>query len=320
MTASGAAPPLDRFRHEALLYAGESEFVDAIGDFVADGVAAGEPVLVIVGAHKVDRLRSVLGRDADAVRFVDMAEVGTNPARIIPAWRELVAEGSASDAPFRGVGEPIWAGRPHAELIECQRHESLLNVAFDGAPAWWLLCPYDTEALDPSVIDEARRAHPLVTEEGCTHPSALWAGIEAWPERLDEPLPPPPCDAGAVTFDAAGLESVRQHIASEACRLGLEPERIGDLVVAVNEVVSNSVRHGGGGGTLQLWRDDHTMVCEVRDRGHIADPLVGRHPPSRGLEGGRGLWLVNQLCDLVQVRNAGGCVVRLHVRGAARAV
>jgi anti-sigma regulatory factor (Ser/Thr protein kinase) len=316
--AAPATPPLDRFRHEALLYAGESEFVDAVGDFVADAVAAGEAVLVVVGAHKIDRLRSVLGRDADAVRFVDMTDVGANPARIIPAWREFVAERSASGAPFRGIGEPIWAGRSHAELLECQRHESLLNLAFAGAPAWWLVCPYDTEALDPSVIDEARRSHPFVAEDGCAHASAQFAGLEAWPDRLDEPLPEPPPDAEALTFDAADLEAVRHHVAREARRLGLEPARAEDLVVALNEVVSNSVRHGGGGGTLLLWRDDHAVVGEVRDRGHIADPLAGRHHPSRALEGGRGLWLVNQLCDLVQVRNTGGTVVRLHVRGTRR--
>jgi anti-sigma regulatory factor (Ser/Thr protein kinase) len=319
MTAS-PAPPLDRFRHEAFLYAGESEFVDAVGDFVADGVAAGEAVLVVVGGHKIDRLRSVLGRDADAVGFVDMVDVGVNPARIIPEWREFVAERNGSDAPFRGVGEPIWAGRSHAETVECQRHESLLNLAFAGAPAWWLLCPYDTEALDPSLIDEARRSHPYVAEDGCTHESAQFAGLEAWPDRLDEPLPPPPPDADTLTFDAAGLESVRHHVARAARRLGLGTGRTEDLVVAVNEVASNSVRHGGGGGTLVLWRDDHEVVCEVRDRGHIADPLVGRHRPLRAREGGRGLWLVNQLCDLVQVRNTGGSVVRLHVRGTTRPI
>jgi hypothetical protein len=162
---AGAAWAHDGFRHEALLYAGEDEFVDATAGFVADGVAADEPVLVVVGAAKVERLRAALGRDADRVQFADMADVGTNPARIIPAWRDFVGDRGHS-GPMRGVGEPIWAGRSSAELIECQRHESLLNLAFSGAPAWWLLCPYDTEALDPSVIDEARRSHPIVSEEG----------------------------------------------------------------------------------------------------------------------------------------------------------
>ena len=84
---------------------------------------------------------------------------------------------------------------------------------------------------------------------------------------------------------------------------------------SVHEVVSNSIRHGGGAGTLHLWRDDDALVCEVRDGGRIDDPLVGRERPEFGRAGGRGLWLANQLCDLVQVRSfSDGSVVRLHVR------
>ena len=58
-------------------------------------------------------------------------------------------------------------------------------------------------------------------------------------------------------------------------------------------------------------------MCEVRDTGLIAEPLVGRHRPEDGTVGGHGLWLVNQLCDLVQVRSSPtGSVVRVHMRRA----
>jgi hypothetical protein len=53
--------------------------------------------------------------------------------------------------------------------------------------------------------------------------------------------------------------------------------------------------------------------CEVRDAGRLDAPLAGRLPPT-GDSGGWGLWLANQLCDLVQLRSypAGGAV-RLHM-------
>jgi hypothetical protein len=38
-----------------------------------------------------------------------------------------------------------------------------------------------------------------------------------------------------------------------------------------------------------------------RDGGHIADPLAGRHQLSEDDLSGRGLWIVNQLCDLVEL-------------------
>ena len=81
----------------------------------------------------------------------------------------------------------------------------------------------------------------------------------------------------------------------------------------MTEVATNSIRHGSGGGTLRLWRQEDALVCEVTDPGHITDPLVGRRTPSPATQGGRGLWLANQLCDLIQVRSTpAGTTIRLH--------
>ncbi len=129
-------------------------------------MTAEEPILVAVANARIKSLKGALGEEAKHVHFADMHVLGSNPARIIPAWRRFLAEHSPDERPVRGIGEPIWAGRSDAELTECQRHESLLNVAFDGGQAWKLLCPYDLEALDDQVIDEARRSHPFVAHEG----------------------------------------------------------------------------------------------------------------------------------------------------------
>jgi Histidine kinase-like ATPase domain len=60
-------------------------------------------------------------------------------------------------------------------------------------------------------------------------------------------------------------------------------------------------------------------ICEVRDRGYLDQPLAGRESPARDAEGGRGLWLANQFCDLVQIRSSeAGTVVRLHKSRRAR--
>ena len=66
---------------------------------------------------------------------------------------------------LRGIGEPIWADRSPDELVECQRHEALLNLAFADAGDFWLLCPYDVDALDPDVIAEAHHSHPAVVAD-----------------------------------------------------------------------------------------------------------------------------------------------------------
>src|SRR5918912_1653548 len=179
------------FDHEALLYAGIDEFVDRTAAFVTAGVEAAEPVMVMVGAAKIEHLRSALGDAARKVRFVDMEETGRNPARIIPAWREFAAEHAAPGRALRGVGEPIWAERSDVELVECQTHESLLNVAFADADGFRLLCPYDMTALSQAVIEEARRSHPIVSDGDVRWGSANYSADECALAGLDKPLPEP---------------------------------------------------------------------------------------------------------------------------------
>jgi anti-sigma regulatory factor (Ser/Thr protein kinase) len=95
---------------------------------------------------------------------------------------------------------------------------------------------------------------------------------------------------------------------------GLDEARTDDFVLAAHEVASNSVRHAGGSGTVRIWHDDHAVVCDVADTGRIHEPLLGRQRPIDDRVGGRGVWMANQLCDLVQIRTfADGNVVRLHM-------
>jgi hypothetical protein len=111
-----------RFAHDAVFYSGIDDFLAQALPFIADGVDAGEPILVLVSAEKIARLRAELNGRADRVRFADIANVGSNPARIIPAWRAFVSEQRAVGRPLRGIGEPIWAARSRSSLDECERH------------------------------------------------------------------------------------------------------------------------------------------------------------------------------------------------------
>jgi anti-sigma regulatory factor (Ser/Thr protein kinase) len=302
------------FRHVALMYAGERAFVDAISAFIRDGVSAGEPALVVVSARKIELLRSELGDAADRVCFADMLEVGQNPAAIISAWDDFVRDRFAEGQRVRGVGEPIWAGRTPDELEECHHHEALLNLAFADAPGFWLVCPYDTESLDPEVIEHASRTHPFVSEDGVERPSPVYSG-DLCGQAFDGELEPAPDDAYEVAFDEDSLAAMRAFVGELAEDAGIDATRRDDLLLAVNELATNSIRHGGGDGVLRAWTEHRALVCEVCDTGHIAEPLTGRlRPPAGGLSG-YGLWLVNQVCDLVQVRaNSTGNVVRMRVR------
>jgi anti-sigma regulatory factor (Ser/Thr protein kinase) len=306
----------DTFCHEALFHDGDAEFLDGAVPFVRDGLADDEIVLVIVTEPKVRLLRRALGTDADRIHLGNMTEVGRNPTRIISAWGALVAEHGGGGRPVRGIGEPVWPGRSHDELVECGHHESLLNLAFADAAGFWLLCPYDTGALDPTVLDEARRNHPTLLQGAVRHESAAYRGLAAVAgNALDGPLPEPPVPPTEIAIGPDGLAAVRGFAADHAVARGFDRQRVQDVVLAVSELATNTVVHGGGHGTLRLWRDGDALVIEVRDLGVIGEPLVGRRRPTPGQLGGRGLWLVNEVCDLVQLRSSlEGTIVRVHLR------
>ena len=307
----------DGFRHEALLYAGEDGFLEGTLPWLRDAVAAGEPTLVVVSAARIARLREELGAEGEGMTFADMAQVGVNPARIIPAWREFVDAHAGQGRRLRGIGEPIWADRSADELVECQRHEALLNLAFAGAEDFWLLCPYDVDALDPDVVRKAHASHPAVVAGDETRRSDTYEDLGAVAAPFAEPLAGPPPGADTLPFAASTLASVRRLVDVRAREAGLSAMATSDLVLAVNEVATNSVRHAGGHGTLRAWQERGALICEVSDGGRLDDPLAGRRRPDFTEPGGQGLWITNQVCDLVQLRSSSdGSAVRIHMRTA----
>jgi anti-sigma regulatory factor (Ser/Thr protein kinase) len=166
------------------------------------------------------------------------------------------------------------------------------------------------------VIEEAERSHPWVSRpDGWRDKGRRCLELDAMAEPFDAPLPNAPLGAEMLTFGLTDIASARNLVAALARAAGLPTARVDDLVLAAHELVCNSVRHGGGVGTIRVWHDGHAVVCEVEDNGHIGHPLVGRQLPADDNVGGRGLWMANQLCDLVQIRTfSDGSVVRLHMR------
>ncbi|HEX6456411.1 MAG TPA: MEDS domain-containing protein, partial [Solirubrobacterales bacterium] len=201
--------------------------------------------------------------------------------------------------PVRGIGEPVWAARSPAALEECHRHEALLNLAFAEDPDFQLLCPYDAGSLPSHVLERIVLSHRHPDQTGGSHER-----VES-DHRFDAfagQLPPPAVTPDTLDFGLAE-------------RAGLDATAVADLITATSELAANSIMHGGGSGTLRLWQDGATLLVEVEDRGLIEEPLVGRLRPDITQEGGRGLWLANQLCDLVQIRSGvQGTVVRLHMQ------
>jgi anti-sigma regulatory factor (Ser/Thr protein kinase) len=106
-----------------------------------------------------------------------------------------------------------------------------------------------------------------------------------------------------ASFDAGRVGAVRRSVGSALHAAGLGGERADDFLTAVNEVMTNAVRHGGGTGEIRLWRDG-ALVCEVRDDGDgfDADAYTSRseRPPITPT-GGLGLWVASRMSDAMSV-------------------
>jgi anti-sigma regulatory factor (Ser/Thr protein kinase) len=297
-----------RFWHEALIYSDSDQFLAATVPFLAAALETGEAALVAVSERNTELLRGELGADAEEVEFVAMEELGRNPARIIPFWRDFLE--AQEGRPARGIGEPLWPGRGAAEIDECGRHESLLDLAFSSGAGWSLLCPYDGAALADEVLDGVSHSHRTIARDSVRQASnGYLTGLDCHAGEL----PRHPVDADVLAYDRRRLAAVRRHVERVAKRAGIASRERADLVAAASELAANSVAHGGGAGTLRTWREHDFLLIEFEDRGRIDEPLVGRLRPTLTQEGGRGLWLVNQLCDLVQIRSGElGTTVRLQ--------
>jgi serine/threonine-protein kinase RsbW len=104
----------------------------------------------------------------------------------------------------------------------------------------------------------------------------------------------------AVAFDFDSLVQVRHTIERACAAAGLVDHALYWFVVAINEITTNAVRHGGGRGWLRLWRADNRLRCRVTDRGPGIPPdQHGEVRPAPMTLGGRGLWLARQGCEKV---------------------
>jgi anti-sigma regulatory factor (Ser/Thr protein kinase) len=298
----------DPFRHEALPYGGHGEFVPSCAGVVEAGLADDRRVIMLAREESLAGVRDALGPAAEEVTFVPTDDHGRNPARITTMLDSFQAAGEGR----RGLGINEWSGasRSPAARAETRLAESLLNVV--ALQAWPLdvVCLYDSDSLAADEFDEVRRSHPFLRGEEANAAyepdlaSALFAG----------PLIDRPDGVDPIDFGADDLADLRAHVREFARGCDIAPDRVDDFVLAANEIVTNSVRHGGGQGRLALWAAEPSVICEVTDNGHLAEPLAGRLAPPPRADSGRGLWLANNLCDLVQIRSSqAGTVVRLYI-------
>lgn len=304
MSPGGDNHPAPGFVHEALIYSSEQEFLGAALPFLEAGLGAGEPILVAVQERNVEALSRRLPPDSDRLELWTAEEWYENPSRSRAKFAAWVA-GHRNGHRVRLLGEPPWPLASEARIREWARHESVLNVEFADLPLTFA-CPYDARALPESVIEHARSTHPEIRGPGGVAASEHYADPRAYCRRLNGEGRAHK-GAPAVETEIAGLAAVRRLVEGEARRAGLAGKRIEDLVLAVDEIATNALRHGAAPAAIRIWRQPEEVVFEVRDGGGgVADPLAGQLRPELARGRGWGIWIARMLADAVEIRTGAG--------------
>lgn len=288
--------------HSAFCYRSDAEYVAGVVPFIEAGLAAGEAVTVAVPTDRLALLTASLGSAANRPLMLDMTEAGRNPGRILPGIMFASAD-AHPDRTVRIVGETVWPGRSAAERAACVVHEALLNRAFTGRQVM-ALCPYDGLGLDSKDLVEVATTHPELIDAQHTRRSDRFAPDEIL-AAYNVPLSPPD-NADTYIVDTPNMAGLRSAAGKFAGQHELGEDRTAELVLALTELASNSIEHAHDSATVLFGITGNRIVCQVRDKGHITDPLAGRRlAPPQQLRG-RGLLLVNEVADLVRIHTIPG--------------
>jgi anti-sigma regulatory factor (Ser/Thr protein kinase) len=286
------------FVHRAFLYCTEQDYLDCLLPFISDAVQSDQAVLVAVPPPNLAVLARGLGSLVASVAMIDMTQAGRNPSRILGEVLSKFVD-KHRDGPVQMIGESMWPSRSEVEYPACVQHEALLNRAFAGADIT-VVCPYHVSQLDPDVIADARRTHPVLWQNGVLeHDNAAYAPEETL-ARYNRPLSSDPAAVRYTARRLADLAGARAFAGAYAQWFGLSADKSADLQLIASELTTASLTHAGGSCRLALWRHGEHVICEARDDGCLDDPLAGRRPYGSDSDRGHGLYVVNAVADLVR--------------------
>ena len=301
-----------RLVHEAFVYSSQKEFLAGTLPFLEEGIERGEPILAAPTHANARLLRDRLGERAALVDWVQNSESHRTVERLGIFLRYIDRQLDGGATRIRLLGEPCWPENGGPGVAEWKRYESFLNVALAPHPVW-LVCPYDGTRLEPDIVEDCVRTHPIVGYGDGRAPSAEYVEPADFSHRLDQlPLPRPPADAAEGYFSSAS--AARRFVAEQGREAGLADDELRDAELAASEVATNVFKHAADVARVRTWVSENAFVCDIDDTGRgIHDPFPGYAVPEPTAQKGRGLLMARRLADVVQVRTTPtGAVVRLH--------
>jgi anti-sigma regulatory factor (Ser/Thr protein kinase) len=325
--------------HDALIHASDDEFVEVSAQFLHEGAARGEALLVACSDERATLLLQALD-DPDSVTVAGNSATYLSPFAALESYvvatRRAVADGATG---LRVVGELPPASQDHPHTWPgWARYEALVNHVLTALP-FHSLCCYDARQTDPSLLWMAMQTHSHTWDGGVRHANPNYVDPAEYLRRRSDP-PVLPIEEAPPLLEVTGIDDPVEARTARA-RLGdllvlhdtallehatdlspADPSHVeaSEYLLGIDEVLANALTHGAPPVTLRVWGDHDRVVTTVTDSGDgFHDAYAGYSPASADPFDGAperprlGLWLARQMCDELSFRHdLEGFTVRLR--------
>ncbi len=280
--------PAGVMRHNAFIYSSASEYVSFALAFAREGLEAGDAVILANTRPRLATMREALGEDASRVTLLDVNQIYTRPTRAIAAYFGALSQHLSVASSVRAIGE-IQLGPPE-DWRRWMAYEAASNLSYCHLPAW-VVCTYDTDVLPDPILESVWRTHTAVWSEN-------WQASPSFedPRELVRELTPAAEPLGGlVTLPwTDDVEHLREMVGRALAAANTPAERALEMLLAVTEIATNAMIHGGGIAAVRTCQVAGRFVCEVVDYGAgFDDPAAGYIVPRESI--GTGLWVARQL-------------------------
>jgi anti-sigma regulatory factor (Ser/Thr protein kinase) len=286
--------------------------------FAQEGIAAGEPTLLLVRPETATAVLNRIGRSSHLTTLPALGQPG-RAASDLRATDALLTEYTASGTRVRILNQE--PSVPQACWHDWRRLEAGVNIAFDRYHAW-AACVYDRRLLSAEMVHDLNATHPWLGQ-GRTHRrnDRYQDPLTFLGRHIDAPSDPIEHSSPSAELLDPTPATARAAVAGFAIHCQLPAPEVEHAVFATHEAVSNAIQHGRPPVLLRLWAQPGRLTTTVTDNGPgPTDPLLGLLPPEPPRHTGLGLWLSHQLVDIAHRRHPAGYTIRITATHPASAL
>jgi anti-sigma regulatory factor (Ser/Thr protein kinase) len=290
--------------HDAFFFDSAESLAEVAGPFLLEGLDVGDSAVVATSEATARVVQEAVGGDPRVHVLTGYEAYQRRTPGAITTFRHLAeSRDPGGGGRVRVVGE-VDFGPSERNWLEWERYEAVINDALAAWPLWGL-CVFDAQRLAEPVLESALRTHSHLATPAGRRPNPAFTDPAEYLRSL--PVPEEPLEATTPLLDVSDVTSfraLRQAVANSLAGMPARREETEDFLLAVDEMTSNAVRHGGPPVSLRLWRGHDRIVCTIADGGPGWDDPFAGYGPAHGEDlsrGGMGLWLARQLCDHVDI-------------------